>query len=53
MTTVKEEFGKDLPSWNTPREPEDRNYQKIIELDLDKSEASAIALTLGRKKDSR
>jgi len=45
-TAIKNEYGKDLPSWITIKEPHDNHYQRILEMDLDKGEASAIALSL-------
>lgn len=45
-STIKKEFGKDLPLWITVKNPSDNHYQKILEIDLDKGEASAIALSL-------
>ncbi|HEY4789686.1 MAG TPA: DUF3368 domain-containing protein [Bacteroidales bacterium] len=44
--SIEKEFGKILPTWIEVREPKDNHYQKILELDLDKGEASAIALAL-------
>jgi predicted nucleic acid-binding protein len=43
---IKEEFGKNLPDWILIKNPSDIHYQKIIEMELDKGEASAIALGL-------
>jgi len=43
---IKEEFGKELPDWMTTKNPSDRHYQRIIEMELDRGEASAIALGL-------
>jgi predicted nucleic acid-binding protein len=45
-STIQHEFGKDLPIWITIKDPIDTHYQKILEMDLDKGEASAIALSL-------
>src|SRR4030042_6874333 len=45
-STIQNEYGKDLPSWIEIKEPHDHHYQKILEMDLDKGEASAIALSL-------
>jgi predicted nucleic acid-binding protein len=45
-TEVSEEFGQPLPSWFEIRQPTDRNYQSIIEVSVDKGEASAIALAI-------
>jgi len=43
---IFQEFGNKLPSWILIQEPKDKHYQKILEMDLDKGEASAIALSL-------
>ncbi len=43
---VAEEFGQTLPAWFEIKEPNDKNYQAIIEASLDKGEASAIALAI-------
>lgn len=43
--TIKNEYSKDLPAWITIKEPHDNHYQRILEMDLDKGEASAIALS--------
>jgi predicted nucleic acid-binding protein len=45
-TAINNEYGKDLPSWITIKEPQDNHYQRILEMYLDKGEASAIALSL-------
>jgi predicted nucleic acid-binding protein len=45
-STIQKEYGKDLPSWINIKDPQDNHYQKILEMDLDKGEASAIALSL-------
>jgi predicted nucleic acid-binding protein len=44
--TIQKEFGKELPSWIIVKHPSDNHYQKILEMDLDEGEASAIALSL-------
>lgn len=44
--TIQKEFGKDLPVWITVKNHSDNHYQKILEMDLDEGEASAIALSL-------
>ncbi|MBA7588529.1 hypothetical protein ES708_30588 [subsurface metagenome] len=44
--TIKKEFGKRLPDWIKIKSPTDNHYQKILEMDLDPGEASAIALSL-------
>jgi predicted nucleic acid-binding protein len=43
---VAEEFGQPLPPWFEIKEPNDKNYQAIIEASVDKGEASAIALAI-------
>jgi predicted nucleic acid-binding protein len=43
---IQKEFGKKLPSWIIIRKSSDTYYQKILEMDLDSGEASAIALSL-------
>src|SRR5690625_1442913 len=43
-TAVTEEFGKELPDWIHIRSVKDRKYQAVLELEVDKGEASAIAL---------
>ncbi len=43
---VAEEFGNPLPDWITIADPSNKNYQAIIEVSLDKGEASAIALAV-------
>jgi predicted nucleic acid-binding protein len=40
------EYGQPLPEWVLISKPESTQYQKILELDLDKGEASAIALPM-------
>jgi predicted nucleic acid-binding protein len=42
---IKREFGQKLPDWIKVKEPSDTHYQKILEMDLDEGEASAIALS--------
>ncbi len=44
--TIQKEFGIELPSWISIKSPSDNHYQKILEMDLDDGEASAIALSL-------
>ena len=46
---VKSEFKKEIPEWIIVTELIDKQRQKILELNLDKGEASAIALCLGNK----
>lgn len=43
---VKDEFGFDLPEWLKVREVKDQSKKEILNLILDKGEASAIALAL-------
>jgi predicted nucleic acid-binding protein len=45
-STIQHEFSKELPSWIIIQDPKDIHYQRILEMDLDKGEASAIALSL-------
>ena len=42
---IKSEFGQKLPDWIQVKETSDTHYQKILEMDLDEGEASAIALS--------
>lgn len=48
--TIQEEFGKPLPSWIRVAIPKNKNYQAILEMELDPGEASAIALSLESPK---
>ena len=43
---IVEEFGNPLPNWIIIESVKDKKYQKIIEMQVDKGEASAIALSL-------
>jgi predicted nucleic acid-binding protein len=43
---VRDEYGKVMPAWVEVREPADHHLQSVIELQLDKGEASAIALAV-------
>ncbi len=45
-TEVAKEFGDSLPEWVEFQSPQDKYRQQILELQLDKREASAIALAL-------
>lgn len=45
-SVIKKEFGKELPGWIQVKNPKDPHYQKILEMALDRGEASAIALCL-------
>ncbi len=44
--TIQKEFGKELPEWIRVKAPKDNHYQKILQMDLDEGESSAIALSL-------
>lgn len=49
VTTTKEvadEFGQPLPEWVRIQSPTDKHKQHILELQVDRGEASAIALAL-------
>ena len=43
---IEKEFGTSLPAWIKIKSPCDNHYQQILEMELDKGEASAIALSL-------
>lgn len=43
---IQKEFGHILPEWILISNPSNTHYQQILEMDLDKGEASAIALSL-------
>lgn len=43
---IKDELNVDLPEWIEVIDPKDKHYQNILEMDLDKGEASAISLML-------
>ena len=43
---VAEEFGEDLPEWVKIKSPKDKIRQTLLEFQVDKGEASAIALAL-------
>jgi len=45
-SVIKDELKQDLPGWIQVHDPKDKHYQSILEIDLDKGEASAIALML-------
>jgi predicted nucleic acid-binding protein len=45
-TEIASEFGEPLPDWVTVEAVHDKYRQKILELQIDKGEASAIALAL-------
>ncbi|MDB5132461.1 MAG: hypothetical protein JWR02_2210 [Mucilaginibacter sp.] len=43
---IVKEFGGNLPDWVTIKQPADLQKQQILELQIDRGEASAIALAL-------
>jgi len=43
---IAEEFGVALPDWILITDAENKNYQNILELSVDRGEASAIALAV-------
>jgi predicted nucleic acid-binding protein len=43
---IRHEYGGALPHWITVKEPDNSYYQMILEMDLDRGEASAIALSM-------
>jgi predicted nucleic acid-binding protein len=43
---IAEEFGFPLPEWISIKNAENKNYQNILELSVDRGEASAIALAV-------
>lgn len=43
---IHSEYGHKLPTWINVVAPKDNHYQKVIETQLDKGEASAFALSL-------
>lgn len=43
---ILEEFGRSLPDWISVASPINTQFQQILELELNKGEASAIALSL-------
>lgn len=45
-TEIEKEFGLKLPSWIKALKVKDIAYQKVLESNIDKGEASAIALAL-------
>lgn len=42
---ITQEFGKALPAWISIESVKDKKYQSVLELEVDKGEASAIALS--------
>lgn len=49
---VAEEYNEPLPDWVVIESPIDKDRQQILELQLDKGEASAIALALEMKNST-
>ena len=47
---IAQEFGKELPDFIEIEDPNNKNYQRILETYLDPGEASAIALALEKEK---
>ncbi len=45
-STIRDELNIDLPNWIEIIDPKDTHYQNILEMDLDRGEASAISLML-------
>ena len=45
-TDISDEFGEILPSWVLIKEVHNKQSQKILEMQIDKGESSAIALAL-------
>lgn len=43
---ILSEFGNPLPSWIVIKSPKNINFQNVLELKIDKGEASAISLSL-------
>jgi len=43
---VAEEFGESIPDWITLIDPQDEQKQRLLELQIDKGEASALNLAL-------
>ncbi|MGE0018232.1 MAG: DUF3368 domain-containing protein [Draconibacterium sp.] len=41
---IKDELKTELPSWIEVVDPRDKHYQHILEMDIDRGEASAISL---------
>lgn len=48
VTTVDaaQEYGELLPDWVRIEDVKDKRYQKVLEIEIDKGEASAIALAI-------
>lgn len=49
---IADEFAEALPSWIEIKSPSDNTIQSILELQLDKGEASAITLALELKNST-
>lgn len=49
--TVVREFGEELPNWIQVIKPKDEHKQKLLELQIDEGEASAICLALELSAD--
>ncbi|MFY9309706.1 MAG: DUF3368 domain-containing protein [Bacteroidia bacterium] len=49
---IAEEFGEALPDWVKIENVNDKSYQRILELQIDKGESSAIALALEIKNST-
>ncbi|WP_291083306.1 hypothetical protein [Flavobacterium sp. BFFFF1] len=45
-TDIAEEFGESLPDWVIIENAKDKFHQRILELQIDRGESSAIALAL-------
>jgi len=43
---IANEFGSELPDWMEVRKTEDQKYQRVLEMNVDSGEASAIALAV-------
>ncbi len=43
---IAQEFGKELPEWISIESVKDKKYQSLLELEVDKGEASAIVLSM-------
>jgi len=43
---IKNEFGEELPKWIKIDDPKDDTYKKVLEIEIDKGEASALALSI-------
>lgn len=45
-SAIAQEFNMDLPVWLSVEDPENKQYQRILEASLDRGEASAIAFAI-------